>query len=81
MICIGHGPVHGSANDTEVVLLVPRGDSGLNMFLTSVTSHHQFPGSLRAELPCTDFSYLYSEAAVPAKGTPRQSGFFLPSHF
>lgn len=23
MICVGHGPVHGSADDTEVVLLVP----------------------------------------------------------
>lgn len=88
MICVGHGPVHGSADGTEVpshlnsiMEQLPGETQDQNMFQTSVTSQQQFPGSLRTEWPCTDFSHLYGEAEVPANGAPRQSGFFLPSHF
>lgn len=58
-----------------------KGDSGAKYVLDlshQSSPDHLFPGSLRAELPCTNCSHLNEEAEVPAHGAPRQPGFFLP---
>lgn len=68
MIGLGQGTVHESADDPEVVLLVPNLFNSITEHLASlnqgqhfqisVTGFHQFPASLRTALPCTDTSHF-----------------------